>query len=116
MSPTHQSPWTPNPWQYFFKAFSGFKVRAIRWLPALLLFVSCVSPEAFHLSGPLEPVECPDDGTDWYFVDCPENPESPTEPISICTNEAGQVRASGCIYSGHGFNISCVAKCEGEAK
>jgi len=39
VSPTHQSPWTPTPWEYFFMFFAGkylnvgIKVRAIRWLP-----------------------------------------------------------------------------------
>lgn len=91
-------------------------IRWIRWLPALLLFVSCVSPEAFHLSGPIEPIECPDDGNDWYFVDCPNNPECPIEPTSICTNGDGSLQVSNCIFLKYGVKITCVLKCEGETK
>jgi hypothetical protein len=50
--------------------------------------------------------ECPDDGTDWYFVDC-----TPGVPVSKCYNERSEVRAVACTYTGHGFPIQCVATC-----
>lgn len=72
---------------------------------SMFLLLGCgPAAESFHIS-PFPP-ECEDDGTDWYFVDCPSGQGA------ICTDDEGTIRAVGCTYSKFGPVYYCVAKCE----
>ena len=72
---------------------------------AFLLLGCGPAPESFHLQ---DSIECPDDGTDWYFFDCPGD----GDVRSKCFNERSEIRANGCVHDNFGVLYTCVAVCE----
>lgn len=95
--------------QYLADFDLGFRLACVAFMLACLVGLGCVEqlPDLSTVK-----VACEDDGTDWYFVDCPQNPQCPTAPVAVCMDGDGKVLASGCEYLGHGFVITCVERCE----
>jgi hypothetical protein len=74
-------------------------------LTLAFLLIGCGPvPESFHRNPDF--VECPDDGTDWYFSHCPDGEGT------LCFNERSEVRASSCVHDNFGVLYTCVAVCQ----